>query len=56
VLHRVQVFVRTVGIVVVLLLLIVSVVFYFSDAYDLLCDAQKRFERARAGKPYHCYG
>jgi hypothetical protein len=56
VLHRLHVVVRTVGIVVILLLLIVSVIFYFSDEYDLSCDGQKRFERGRAGKPYHCYG
>ena len=55
-LHRIHVVVRTVGIVVILFVLVISVIFYFSEEYDLLCDGLKRFERRRAGEPYHCFG
>jgi hypothetical protein len=55
VLHGIHIAVRAVGIIVIFLLLIGSLVFYFSDEYDLLCDGLKRLERVRAGKPYHCY-
>jgi hypothetical protein len=53
--HSLHTAVRFVGIVVIAGLMVVSVAFYFSDEYDLLCDGLKGFERRRAGDAYHCY-
>jgi hypothetical protein len=55
VLHWIHVVVRTVGVAVILFLLVISIAFYFSDEYDLLCDTFKRIDRERRGQPYHCY-
>jgi hypothetical protein len=55
VLHSIHVVVRTVGVVVILFLLVISIAFYFSDEYDLQCDAPKRLDREARGQPYHCY-
>jgi hypothetical protein len=40
---------------VILFLLVISIAFYFSDEYDLQCDAPKRLDRVARGQPYHCY-
>ena len=55
-LHRVHVLLRTIGLAVIVLLIVAVFFFYFSDEYDLTCDARKSLERGRAREPYHCFG